>query len=326
MESIEEYIADRSRELDRLIDRYDKFTIVTHINPDADTIGTALGIYHILKQRGKSVEVVNSSFNLPRNLNFLSGFEKIKSKSDYKNSLIISCDCGDITRLGIDRGGRYLVNIDHHIGNTEYGDLNIVLPKAVSASEVAFRVFEKIEESIPKDSAEAFYTALISDTRNFTTNNVGEDAFTIALKLIKLGANPAYISKMLILRRSLASIRILSRALHNLELFDEGRVGVIKVYKEDINATGAESSDLDGVVDYAKSLVTVNIAVLIVEYNDHLKVSLRSKDINILPIATKYGGGGHYYACGFTWRDTDINKLSKSLIEDAKIVIREGAK
>jgi len=131
---------------------------------------------------------------------------------------------------------------------------------------------------------------------------------------------------MLILRRSLASIRILSRALHNLELFDEGRVGVIKVYKEDINATGAESSDIDGVVDYAKSLVTVNIAILIVEYNDHLKVSLRSKDINILPIATKYGGGGHYYACGFTWRDTDINKLSKSLIEDAKIVIREGAK
>jgi len=145
------------------------------------------------------------------------------------------------------------------------------------------------------------------------------------LKLIKLGANPAYISKMLILRRSLASIRILSRALHNLELFDEGRVGVIKVYKEDINATGAENSDLDGVVDYAKSLVTVNIAMMIVEYNDHLKVSLRSKDINILALAQKYGGGGHCYAGGFTWKKTDMETLSKNLIEDAKKVIREGA-
>lgn len=307
-----------------MLQRYENITIATHIYPDADTIGTALGLAHLLKNNGKRVEVVNISDHIPRNLDFLEGYEKIKSRVEYKNSLLISCDCGDIERLGIDREGRELVNIDHHAGNTSYGDLNIVLPEAASASEVAYRLIKPMME-ISKEAAEAFYTALMVDTRNFTTNSVTEETFEMALELTRIGVEPAYIAKMVILRRSLSSLRLLSHALSDLELFANARIAVIRVKKSDIERTGAVSSDLDGVVDYARSLATVKVAVLFAEYSDSIKVSIRSKNIDILPVATAFGGGGHIYAAGFTKRGADMDELTERVIEVVEYEInREG--
>ena len=317
VQDIQEYLNQSSKQFKEMIDRYSTITIVTHIYPDADTIGTALGLANILKESGKRVEVVNISKDIPRNLDFLEGFERIKRRVEYKNSLMISCDCGDIDRLGVDTKEHKLINIDHHIGNTLYGDLNIILPQAVSASEVAYRVVKPIMKITPQ-AATAFYTALISDTQNFTTNSVNKDTFKIAFELVNLGADVAYITKMLFLRRSLSSLRLLSIALSDLELFANGKIGLIRVTQSDIKRTNAVSSDLDGIVDYAKSLVTVEVAILAVEYEDVIKVSLRSKNIDILPVATHFGGGGHKFACGFIKRDSNIDNLTKELVEYIK--------
>ncbi len=108
-----------------LIEEYKYITIVTHINPDPDTIGTGLGIYHILKNLGKKVEIVNQSYQFANNIKFLRGFEKIKKDIDYKDSLIIACDCGDKSRMGFELNERKIINIDHHYGNKNFGILNI---------------------------------------------------------------------------------------------------------------------------------------------------------------------------------------------------------
>ena len=314
MEDIGKYLNECRDKFQKLLNNYSTITIVTHIYPDADTIGTALGLAHILKNNGKRVEVVNSSNTLPRNLDFLEGFSKIKRRAEYKGSLMISCDCGDESRLNIDRENRKLINIDHHISNTFYGDLNIVLPEATSASEVAYRLIKPIMKITPQ-SAIAFYTAIMSDTRNFTTNTVTKETFKIALDLVDYGANPYYISQMVILRRSLSSLRILSIALSDLELFANGEIGVIRIKEDDIKKTNATPNDLDGIIDYIRSLATVKIAILLAQHRDGIKVSIRSKNIDILPIAIAFGGGGHKFAGGFMKKDLNIDLLTKELIE-----------
>ena len=320
----EEYLSSARDKFFELLDRYSSITIVTHIYPDADTIGTALGLANILKKENKRVEVINVSDSIPRNLDFLDGYSKIKKRVEYKESLLISCDCGDIDRLGIDIDeNRELVNIDHHQDNTQYGSLNIVLPNAASASEVAYRLI-KPKVDITQKASEAFYTALMVDTRNFTTTSVTSNTFKIALSMIEDGANPSYIAKMVILRRSLSSLRLLSYALSDLELFSNGKIALIRVSKKDMQRAGAVSSDLEGIVDYAKSLVTVEVAILCAEYDDGIKVSLRSKSVDISEVAKSFGGGGHINAAGFMIKDVGcMDRLCKEIIDKIKYQIEK---
>ncbi|WP_456433407.1 DHH family phosphoesterase [Nitratifractor sp.] len=291
------WIAERERFF-VLLEAFDSVSVLSHIRPDADAIGTSLGVAHILRELGKRVEVLNASEDLPRHLDFLPGFGRIKHRPDFDRSLIVSCDCGSVDRLGFDLQGRTIVNFDHHVSNTRFGTLNVVDPEAASSSEVAYRFFRDIAPVTP-EAAECFYAALISDTRHFTTSTVTLETFRIAQELIAIGVDPARVAQMMLQRRSLASLRILGRALESLRLYRDARVATMLVTREDLEATGAKMSDLDGLVDYARSLVTVEVAVFVVQTPTGYKVSLRSKGADLLPIARRFGGGGHPEAAGF---------------------------
>jgi phosphoesterase RecJ-like protein len=292
-------------------------TVLSHIHPDADAVGTSLGIYTLLKQAGIRVEVANATADLPQHLDFLHGFDRIKKKIDFDDSLIIACDCGSPDRLGFDLTGREIVNIDHHPSSTGYGTLNLVRPHAVSSSEVAFRFFTPLYP-IPSASAQAFYAALISDTRYFTTANVTAESFELARELIGLGVEPGAVAQAMLQRRSLASLRVLGRALASLRLYRDGRVAMMTVRREDLAATGARYDDLDGIVDYARSLVTVDLAVLIVERDASLKVSLRSKGADVMGLAEAFGGGGHREASGFETTEYSPEELVDLLLQFIK--------
>jgi len=300
-----------------LIDSYSSITVLSHINPDADAIGTSLALYTWLKQRGHRVEIANKSTDIPRNLKFLINYKRIKSKMDYTDSLIISCDCGSIDRLGFDVSGRDIINIDHHETNTNFGKLNIVDKNAVSSSEVLYRLLYSIG-GITKDISTALYTALISDSLNFTTANMPKSIFLLANSLVELGADPVYISSEMINSRSLASIRVLSLALSSLELSSSGKLATMIVSREDLAKSGAIYSDLDGIVDYARSLVTVEIGLMFVEREDDVKVSIRSKSIDISLLANHFGGGGHRNAGGFSMSGVGIAELKKLIIDEIK--------
>ena len=297
-----------------LIDSSSSITVLSHINPDADAIGSSLALYTWLRDRGHRVEIANISTDIPRYLKFLPNYKKIKNKIDYTDSLIISCDCGSIDRLGFEVDDREIINIDHHETNTSFGRLNIVTTTAVSTTEVLFNLLHPLG-GVTSDISTALYTGLISDSRNFTTSNMPTDIFLLANTLVELGADPVSISNQMINSRSLASIRVLSLALSSLELSSNGKLAIMTIDREDLEKSGAIYSDLDGVVDYAKSLHTVKIGFLLIEREDNIKVSIRSKNIDISSLASHFGGGGHRYAGGFSMKGISVVE-SKELIID----------
>jgi len=305
-------------EIKTKIDHYETITILSHLNPDADALGTALGIYALLRQdKSKKIEVVNASTILPGHLDFLPNFKKIKHKMDYKNSLIIACDCGSSDRLGFDLEGRDILNIDHHQSNTGYGSVNIVIPEYASSSQVAFRVFEKLY-TIHAEAATCFYTALLSDTRYFTTSSVNEEVFTVAQALVKAGAVPNDIAYHFTQRRPLSSLRILEKALASLSLHDDAKIATLMVTENEISATGATVPDMEGVVDYARSLVTVEIAVFAMEIEEGIRVSLRSKTADVSALAMAFGGGGHKVAAGFTLKQSGLQQSMDTILSKIK--------
>ena len=310
----------------KMIEEASAISILSHLNPDADTLGTALGIYALLKiDKTKKVEVVNASRDLPEYLDFLPNFKKIKHQMDYSDSLIISCDCGSVERLGFDLFGRTILNIDHHKSNTMYGDINVIVSHYASASQVAYKLFNEITE-VNEEAATCFYTALLSDTRYFTTSSVNEEVFSMAQALLSLGVNPAKVSKNFTQRRPLSSLRILEKALSSLSLHHEAKIATLMVSKEDILATGATVPDMEGIVDYAKSLVTVQVAIFAMELEDGIRISLRSKGVDVSTVAVAFGGGGHKVASGFTLTqcglqtsiDTILNKIIELGLIDEK--------
>jgi len=306
--------AHLAEEFNRLLSEHRTVTILSHINPDPDAIGTALGIYLWLKAQGIRVEVANATIDIPRNLDFLPAFAKIKSHIDFDDSLIIACDSGSVDRLGFDVNGRTIVNIDHHPTNTQYGTLNIVNPEAVSSSEVAYHLLSSLYE-LSAQSATAFYAALVSDTRNFTTSNMRREVFGLASALVDRGVDVPHVTSQMLHRRSLASLRILGSAIDSLELVRDARVAIMTVRRDDRLRWGARGSDLDGIVDYARSLVTVQIAVMLVERKEDIKVSLRSKGLDVARIAQHFGGGGHRAAAGFEMRDTDLAACERAILD-----------
>ena len=305
-------------EVKEKIDSAESITILSHLNPDADTLGTALGIYALLsKDKSKKIEVVNASAFLPLHLDFLPSFKKIKHHMDYAESLIISCDCGSVDRLGFELEGRDIINIDHHQSNTRYGSINVVVAEYASASQVAFALFKTLYP-IEADAATCFYTALLSDTRYFTTTSVNEEVFSVARTLVKAGAKPEKIAYNFTQRRPLASLRILQRALSSLSLYENAQVATLSVTRLDIEATGATVADMEGIVDYARSLVTVEIALFAMELDEGVRISLRSKTVDISQVALAFGGGGHKVAAGFTLEKGGVQESIDTILEKIK--------
>lgn len=297
-----------------IIDSYRAITILSHINPDADAIGTSLGLYALLKSYGKRVEIANYSADIPQHLDFLPNFSKIKSHIDYDDSLVIACDSGSVDRLGFDLNGRDILNIDHHQTNNYYGKYNFVDISLCSASQVAY-IEASREFTIEADSATCFYTGLLSDTQHFTTNSVNTDTFDIALQLMEQGANHYEVTRNLTSRRSLASLRIMAKALDTLELHNNAKIASIKIDNEMILETGAKMSDMVGIVDVARSMATVEVAILLVVQEDITKVSMRSKTKDISDVAEYFGGGGHIYACGFSFDITNLEEVLDRILK-----------
>jgi len=158
----------KSLEFRELLGAFRRVSIVSHVYPDGDTIGSALALYGALRLEGKQVELACVSRDLPFNLDFLSGFSKFKSKIDYGDSLVVTLDCADISRARFDLSAREVVNIDHHKSNTNFGVLNIVEVE-VSTTVVLYKLLRE-GFAIDKSVASALYAGLLTDSQRFSTN------------------------------------------------------------------------------------------------------------------------------------------------------------
>jgi len=306
------------------IEEADNIVLVSHINPDGDALGSSLSLYPILKKMGKKVSVFNATKDLPSYLDFLPNFDKVVNKLPNKIDLMISFDCGSFDRLGIEKRPDFLINIDHHISNTNYGDINLIKPNYASTSQVVYEILKENGIEILKESAICIYTALVTDTGNFQYESVNDKVFEVAADLVRCGVKPDFISKMLYQRDRLSRLRLLAKAYDTIELCCEGKVAFVEVTKEMLEITGAIKEDTDTIVNSVRAIATVEIACMLREDDEGIKISFRSKNYaDVSKIAVKYGGGGHIRAAGATIKDEfDFNKVKEMLKNDLKEILK----
>jgi len=300
--------------------------LVSHINPDGDALGSSLSLYPILKRLKKNVKVFNVTKPLPMYLDFLPNFEKVVNSLPKNIDLMISFDCGSFDRLGIEKRPDFLINIDHHISNTKYGDINIIDPNAASTSQVVFNMLKANNVEIDKESAVCMYTALVTDTGSFQYESVNDKVFEMAAEMVRCGVKPDFVSKMIFQRDRLSRLRLLSKAYDTIELFCNGKVAFVEVTKEMMEMTGAIKDDTDTIVNSVRNIASVEVACMLREDEEGIKISLRSKNYaDVSKIAVKYGGGGHIRAAGATLKNMfEFNKVKEMLKSDLCEIIGES--
>lgn len=300
-----------------LIEKSQKITLVSHITPDGDALGSSLAFYLYLKKMGKNVKIFNATKILARHYDFLPSFSKITNIFPKNCDLVISFDCGSFDRIGIEKEDFKLINIDHHKSNTHFGDINIINDKHASTSSVVFDMLDSWKVEITKEMATCIYTALAEDTNFFTTKNVDKSVFTLSAKLASLGADPALVATSLKQRNSLAKVRLLALFIDTIELVDDGRIAIGEVSAEMFKKTGALRYDTTELVDTLHDMSTVEVAIFVLALPDgNYKLSLRSKAKDVSKIAVSLGGGGHHHAAGLS-----VNKEKKETI--LKQIIKE---
>ncbi len=289
--------------------------LATHLNPDGDTLSSALALYPVLKRMGKKVYLYNHDKELPLRYDFLPNFERFKSVLPARYDLLISLDSADFQRLGIESVESDIINIDHHKSNTNYGKYNIVNPDRPSASLVVYDFLVANGELVSRDVASCIYTGLVSDSDFFIHRGIDKEVFLIASDLVAKGADPVKVGENLKERDSLAKLRLTEVFLKSVELKKDASVGIGVVTQSDFLKTGASKSDSDHLVNILISLATVKLALFLRELEDgDFKFSLRSKgELDVSKIALKYGGGGHRNAAGFTGKKELIYKIIEGI-------------
>jgi len=282
------------------IDSANHVVVISHINPDADSISSASAMYTYLLQKHKKVSWYCKSENISNNLSFIPWFEKIRNNFPSSADLVISLDCADLKRLGVEFETD-LINIDHHESNTNFAILNLVEPDAISTTQVLFNFFKSNNIKINKKMATALYAGLLDDSNGFMNDNVDGTTFAFAKELIDYGADYKICNNFIMKNISLGALRLKAIMFKNMMLESEAKIAIFCVSRDDIKESGAHEKECEFALEESLNLPYVKVALLIRENNDFtLKVSIRSKEeFNSSKIALVFGGGGHFSRAGF---------------------------
>ena len=288
--------------------------IVSHSNPDGDAVSSTLALGLGLEQLGKTVTLMNES-QIPAVYRFLPSVNRIAridfSEAAYDTAVVL--DCGDLERIGsamrLVQSAQTLVNIDHHVTNTAFGDFQVVDPKACATAELVYRVLDRLKVNIDSEIATAIYTGILTDTGSFRFSNTNQAAFSICTEMAEKGVNPYAVAQHVYGTYSLGRIKLLNLALDSIEISGNGKLSIMTVTQDMLRKTNTQPEDMDGLIHYARRIEDVKVAAMIQEVrnghdnskNQHrFHVSLRSDgSIDVASIAAAYGGGGHSSAAGF---------------------------
>lgn len=292
--------------------------ILTHLNPDADTISSALALSNYLYENNKKHKVCNISVkDIPRVLDFLPKFDKITDQLPKFYDLIIYMDSSDQERVGIDIDKNIkIINIDHHASNSFFGDINIVDETKASTAEVLFDIFEANDMYISKNCAECLYVGIYDDSIAFTTPRVDQNTFKALNKLLCSGIKPNLIADKLLRRDSLARYRIMPKILETLQLHFEGRLATVYLDSVWLDQTGASIHECDDIVNMTLNIAVVDIVAYFRVVKGKVRVSLRSKgNIDVSALASKFNGGGHKNAAGLSIETVNIDEAKEQLLK-----------
>ncbi|NLC46140.1 MAG: bifunctional oligoribonuclease/PAP phosphatase NrnA [Firmicutes bacterium] len=281
----------------------ERIILLSHHNPDGDTLGSMLALWHHLSP-GRKVRMACSD-PVPELYRFLPGWEEVLTNEEAlakkeTYDLAVAVDASDLGRLGPGGGeliarAQVVVSIDHHATGEPFGNPAWIDPDAAATGEL---VWALLRDCLTEEIATALYTAIITDCGSFRYANTTAQTLTIAGKLVEAGADPHLIATRVFETRSFASLKLLERALGTLEVDGTGQLGWMELTEEMFQATGATQEAGEGFVNYVRMIEGVRLAILFRENSGKVRVSLRSLDVDVGKLAATFGGGGHVRAAG----------------------------
>jgi len=283
------------------------FLITSHINTEGDALGSQLAMADILKNMGKRYIIFDND-PVPASLEFLCGKKAVKTKlsGSDKFDVVLSVDCPVVARTGkvadCFKKAKRIINIDHHISNSGFGDSIWVEPKMSSCGEMLYYMYKHLKIPISRKAASYMYVAIATDTGFFKYENTTSGTHHIVSCLIKTGIKPLLISNQLNEKKSINALRLLSETLKTMEMHFNNKVALLYTSSAMLRRFNLNPDSTDGFVNYARSVDTSRIAIFLLERPDDMgrvHVSFRSKgDVDVNKVASLFKGGGHPNASG----------------------------
>ena len=312
-----------------ILKKSESFLLVTHKDPDPDGICSMLALGRsLLDAKKKAVFLTEEPISAP--LTLLKGSNRIVQHIDAgdKFDAVVALDCGERARVGApDSDLKHhgpLINIDHHVTNDLFGDLNLVDTGSSSTGELVFRVIRSAGFPMGSDTAENIFGAIQMDTGFFRYENTTPECLKIAGEMLSYGVKPWELSRKLMDGYSRARLKLLEMGLGSIEYHYQGKIGVMTLSSAMFKRAGANEPDSENFVDYPRLVSGVELAVLIRERkkNDY-KLSLRSNGkADVARLASRFGGGGHSKAAGFDYRGC-MRDFKEYFLKEATNILSE---
>ena len=311
----------KPKEVAEAIKGAENILIMAHRRPDADAIGSSLGLALVLESLGKDVWLTNSS-PLESGHDFFPELKKIKNTlPDFTPDLTIVCDCGGLDRIGKEWEEQVsklspLINIDHHAPNPAFGTINYIDSEASSTASMVYKIVKELGVSLTKEVATCLYAGLAGDTGIFRWMKPGPSDFRDAADFVEAGVDTEMIAIELFGKVSASAIDLQAEALSNIEYYFDKRVVFVLVTDEMCkrhNATPRDGKDLVSLLRYVEGVIC---SVYIRSEDDKWSVSFRAdpKKLNVADVAASLGGGGHPAAAAFRRSGLSLDELKTIII------------
>lgn len=296
--------------------------IASHIDPDGDNIGSILALGLALTKINKDVYILKTD-DIPSDYLFLPNIELIKdyNKDNDEIDIFIALDSGDKARLGknkdlIDKANT-VINIDHHISNTEFGHINIIDSKAAATGELIYKLINRMGIPMDKHIARCIYTAISTDTGSFMYDSTTSETHEIISKLLKFDINPSEININLYQSRSIERTNLFIKVLDTLSFHFHSKVATVKVTQDMLRKTNTKNEDTEGIISFVREIASVEIAIILRELQENkTKISMRSKKyMDVSEICSVFNGGGHIRAAGCSIEQT-ITSAEKLILDE----------
>lgn len=310
-------LASREARILEVLRGGERFLVTSHSRPDGDAVGSMLAMGMLLKQMGKQADLVTAD-RIPPVYRGLPGAGSVRSAmrvhGPYDAAILLECDGLERARLrGLE--DLFLINIDHHVSGSEFGQINWIDCDAASVGEMVYRLVKAAGATLTPEMAVCLYTTVLTDTGGFCYGATRPATFALAYELTLAGADPIRVAQEIYFSTTAAKMLLLGAALSNLKR--EGRLAWLWVTHQDMVRSYATDEDCEGIVNYAVCISGIEAAVFLRELPERrIRLSLRSKGrVNVAAIAERLGGGGHESAAGCTVEGPLARALDEILAE-----------
>jgi bifunctional oligoribonuclease and PAP phosphatase NrnA len=306
-----------------------QFVIASHVRPDGDAIGSQLAMAYALRALGKKTRIVSRDPPPEPFLTFPGVAEiEIVDRVEDPGDAVIVMESGDLTRTGVaglDRG--FIINVDHHVGNTMYGAVNWFDVSAAACGEMVFDLVRELGVPLTYEIAVHVYIAILTDTGSFHYSNITPRTFEICRKCVEAGVNAQAVARSVFDSNSLGRLKLFGAVLNAMELDPSGRVATLYVDQRLLSSCGATFDDTDGLINLPLTVKHIEAVVFFKEIEPgDWRISMRSKGtIDVNAVAKQFGGGGHKNAsgCSATGAIGDLKALLQhKVLEQVELAVR----